>query len=112
MIIGISGKIGSGKDTVGKIIQYLTSDYYTNKTFQRFLEKENSDFGPPITDWQIKKFAEYPKNIVCLLTGCNRDDLENQDFKNQELGEEWWYYKCKTGMSWCAITDKKTKIPV
>ena len=25
-IIGISGKIGSGKDTVGRIIQYLTAD--------------------------------------------------------------------------------------
>ena len=24
MIIGINGKIGSGKDTVGKIIQWLT----------------------------------------------------------------------------------------
>ena len=24
MIIGISGKIGSGKDTIGRIIQYLT----------------------------------------------------------------------------------------
>lgn len=28
MIIGISGKIGSGKDTIGKIIQYLTSECY------------------------------------------------------------------------------------
>jgi dephospho-CoA kinase len=26
-IIGISGKIGVGKDTVGRIIQYLTSKY-------------------------------------------------------------------------------------
>lgn len=29
MIIGISGKIGSGKDTVGKIIQYLTTNKET-----------------------------------------------------------------------------------
>jgi len=27
MIIGINGKIGTGKDTVGKIIQYLTDEY-------------------------------------------------------------------------------------
>ena len=26
MLVGISGKIGSGKDTVGNIIQYLTRD--------------------------------------------------------------------------------------
>ncbi len=28
MLIGISGKIGSGKDTVGKIIQYLIAKQY------------------------------------------------------------------------------------
>jgi dephospho-CoA kinase len=37
MVIGISGRIGSGKDTVGKIIQYLTSDYYyPGYSFDRF----------------------------------------------------------------------------
>lgn len=27
MIIGINGKSGSGKDTIGLIIQYLTDEY-------------------------------------------------------------------------------------
>jgi len=62
-----------------------------------------------LANWEVKKFAEAPKNIVCLLTGCKRADLENEDFKNQELGEEWWYYKCVTGFSWCSIKDKTTK---
>jgi dephospho-CoA kinase len=37
MIISISGKIGSGKDTVGSIIQYLTRDYvYIDYSFEQY----------------------------------------------------------------------------
>ena len=66
MIYGISGKKGSGKDLVGKIIQGNTQ--------------------PP---YRVMKFADKIKDIVCLLTGCSRDDLENREFKERELGEEW-----------------------
>ena len=66
MIYGISGKKGSGKDLVGKIIQGNTQ--------------------PP---YRVMKFADKIKDIVCLLTGCSRDDLENREFKNKELGGEW-----------------------
>jgi len=90
-LLGISGKIGSGKDTVGKIVQYLTSNYYkTGKTFEEFLEinTKRNDY-PLYLDWQIKKFADKLKDITCLLIGCNRKQLEDQEFKNKELGEEW-----------------------
>lgn len=33
------------------------------------------------------------KDIVCLLIGCTREQLEDREFKNTPLGEEWWYYK-------------------
>ena len=91
MIIGISGKIGSGKDTVGKIIQYLIykKNNNVNITYEYFI---NHKFGE-ISKWEIKKFADKLKDIVCLLIGCTREQLEDQDFKNKELGEEWWYYK-------------------
>jgi len=110
MIIGISGKIGSGKDTVGKIIQYLTNDYYTWRNpvnncgepypIEEFLKLNNTN-GFVIgqlsikSNWQIYKFADTLKDIVCLLTGCTREQLEDIDFKNKELGEEWavYYYK-------------------
>ena len=102
MIIGISEHIGSGKDLVGKIIQYL------------LLKKENKDsiwskdayFGDHPTaaqwldtysDWKIKKFADKLKDIVCIIIGCTREQLEDREFKEKELGEEWWYYKGKYG---------------
>lgn len=92
MIIGISGKIGSGKDTVGKIIQYLTSynsfRYTHSQTlndFESYIENEQDKRS----SWQIKKFADKLKDIVCLLIGCTREQLEDQEFKNKQLGKEW-----------------------
>ena len=90
MLIGISGKIGSGKDTVGKYIQYLLSNEYPRHTFEEFktmLRWINAN------DWQIKKYADKLKEIVCLLIGCTREQLEDIDFKNKELGEEWIKYE-------------------
>ena len=78
-LIGISGKMGSGKDTVGKVLQYLSS---------RTLERKS--------DNQIKKFADKLKDIACLLIGCTREQLEDREFKEKELGEEWVAYKVFT----------------
>lgn len=101
MIIGISGKILSGKDEVGKIIQYLDlCNKYphiwkpnANKaaggdslgSYDNFLHSDHSWVG----DWEIKKFADKLKDIVCLLLNCTREQFEDHDFKNKILGKEW-----------------------
>jgi hypothetical protein len=68
MIIAISAKKQHGKDTVASIIQE-----YTNNKFK------------------IVKFADKLKDFVCDLINCSRENLENEEFKNKELGEEWDY---------------------
>ena len=84
-IISISGKINSGKDTVGKIIRILTaSSHFTDEAVEDFLKKDLYE-----SDWKIKKFADKLKDIVCLLIGCTREQLEDREFKEKELGEEW-----------------------
>lgn len=90
MIIGISGKIGSGKDTVGKIIQYLTSGYPSSKSYDEYLEdiKKRNDY-PEFHKWKIKKFAGKLKQVISLLTGYSLEDLEKQEIKDTVLGEEW-----------------------
>ena len=101
-IIGISGKIGSGKDTAGKIIQYLTTTEMgvstlsktknTSLTFDEF----SDNFRNPKTigsDWKVKKFAYKLKQIAAILTGCTVEDLESQEFKDKELPKEWWTYR-------------------
>lgn len=91
MIIGISGKIESGKDTVGSIIRYLTMRNvelnYTEKQFNEFL---------PFLDkskWEVKKFADKVKECASLILGIPRKDFEKIEVKNSELGEEWNYAK-------------------
>ena len=92
-LIAISGKIGSGKDTVGKILQYLNAGdkfpvYYT-------IENKINNYGQHVNkrcEYEIKKFADKLKDIVCLLIGCTREQLEDREFKEKELGEEWSYW--------------------
>lgn len=69
-LIAISGKMQSGKNTVASIINKLTNNKYEEKCF-----------------------ADKLKNIVCLLIGCTREQLEDQEFKEKELGEEWTIQK-------------------
>lgn len=112
MIIGIAGKKGVGKDLVGKIIQYLIEenevkkeykdripnikldytieDFITGKAPKYFLNKSSYD-------WRIVKFADKLKDIVCLLIGCTREQLEDPVLKETELGKEWWYFKGRNG---------------
>ena len=94
MIIGISGKAGSGKDTVGRIIQYLTSMRTYDKTFIEWesITKTNGRWYAGYSNWQIKKFADKLKDIVCLLIGCTREQLEDREFKEKKLVEAWWYW--------------------
>lgn len=92
MIIAISGKIGSGKDTVGKIIQYLElqSTYpnvWKNNSFEKFLDFPNSHTWE--SNFEIKKFAGKLKQIVSILTGIPVGDLEKQEVKDRVLEEEW-----------------------
>ena len=82
-LIGISGKISSGKDTVGKIIRILTSSpHFTNEAVLDFLEKDLYE-----SEWQIKKFADKLKDIVCILIGCTREQLEDESIKSLSLQE-------------------------
>ena len=69
-IISISGKIGAGKDEVARIIQRATNYHF-----------------------EIRRFADNLKDMVCILINCSREQLENRQFKEKELGEEWWYFE-------------------
>lgn len=73
MLVGISGYIGSGKDTVGKIIQKLMPP------------------SPWDRGWEIKKYAAKLKQIAALLTGYPVEKFEDQDFKASYLPHEWSY---------------------
>lgn len=94
MIIGINGFAGSGKDTVGKIIQLLIresqgreidfNDAIDNTdTYDWWLEESSG--------WEIKKWAGKLKEVATLLTGIPAEKFEDQEFKKTNLGPEWDY---------------------
>lgn len=97
MIIAISGKIGSGKDTVGKIIQYLTYNKdRIQKGFKSLPFSHYDDGNPRNKDWQIKKFAYAVKQVASIFTGIPIEDFEKEDVKNSNLDISWSKLYCKT----------------
>ena len=77
MIIGLYGKIGSGKNTVAKIL------------------RDNFDF-------QMFSLADPIKDITSLLFGWDRDSLEGDTPRDREWREEidpYWSYKLKRDIS-------------
>ncbi len=101
MIIGISGKMQSGKSTVGKIIQYLTAGHhlevsngkvtYPRPTMEEIVE--DILFPEPFEQgkdpWEIKMYAYAVKQIASILTGIHVNDFEKISVKNRTLGDEW-----------------------
>jgi len=89
MIIGINGYAGSGKDTVGTIIQYLQAD--TNVPLKGVLKKTPHHIWwlEERSGWEIKKWAGKLKEVASLLTGIPVENFEDQEFKTTLLGPEW-----------------------
>lgn len=84
MIIGIAGKKQTGKDTLTKHIILG-------------VQKQLALLEVPTVN---VKFADKLKDMVCILLGCSREDLENEEFKNKELGPEWQYYEVFTSLEY------------
>jgi cytidylate kinase len=65
MLIGISGKMGSGKDTLGDMLTAVEPQY------------------------KIKKYATKLKQIASLLSGISVEKFESQDFKKFDMPTVW-----------------------
>lgn len=85
MLIGISGRKQSGKDTVAKAIQALiTFPNASAETIEKYIKE-------PMDNPSVKnvKFAGVLKSIVSLLTGESVESLENEDVKNKVVYHKW-----------------------
>lgn len=67
MIIGVSGKIGSGKDTFASIMRDLQPEY----------------------NWDVRKVAGKLKEVASLITGVPLIKWEDQRFKDSPMTGEW-----------------------
>lgn len=90
-IVAISGKAGSGKDTLGVMIMFHLV----------YLEKgKKAEFGDYVgfeklyptmynNGWAIIKFATAVKKVAEVITGIPTFLWENQKIKSESLGEQW-----------------------
>lgn len=90
MIIALGGRMGSGKDTVGQIIQFLTAEDVGPECIKR-IRGGLSIEGHHNSTFQNKKFAGKLKAVGSLLTGISVEKFEDQDFKKTDLPNEWCY---------------------
>lgn len=88
MIIGINGRISSGKDTVGSIMKYWLN-YRSNHKAGSYSSYLLMDHWYNPGDWEVKKFAGKLKQIATLLTGVPIEKWEDQSFKKQEMPRVW-----------------------
>lgn len=119
MIIGINGYAGSGKDTVGKLIQIascsnipeghdieeLVNNYHI--LHEWWIEEQSG--------WEIKKWAGKLKVVASLLTGIPVEKFEDQEFKKTNLGPEWNYLGPSidggpTGFSTADLVEKQMTV--
>lgn len=85
-LIGISGRLASGKDTVAAIIRDLT-----RPEIEGYITFVNGEWKPALggSDWRIRKYAYKLKQIASILTGIPIEKFEDQEFKKSYLGPEW-----------------------
>lgn len=91
MIIGVNGYAGSGKDTIGKLIQLLHCPSIGHITVEEALNnyEEHQWWIDEKSGWEIKKWAGKLKTIASILTGIPQEKFEDQEFKKTSLGPEW-----------------------
>lgn len=90
MIIAISGKAQSGKDTICKMIQYCITYYKSSvpstypfglKDYEKSLDSSLERMSRLFTF----RFAELLKDSIAAILGCGRRRLEDINFKNSEI---------------------------
>ena len=106
-IIAISGKSGSGKDTVASIFRALEfqnalSDMWEplsidELTLPLILKKISKEGW--YSKFKVLRIANSVKKIASVILGVPIQQFEDQKYKETTLGEEWWYYKSGTTLT-------------
>lgn len=91
MIIAISGKISSGKDTLAGLIGMAIYGQRRNvqPLPEELADKKIHRDALRFSGWQVTRFAGALKRLVADVSGCKESDLEDIDFKNSNMPPEW-----------------------
>lgn len=92
-IIGISGKINSGKDAVGNMIRYITDDRrFDMYTPGEYIDSIERNVLRSHSDYRIKKFADVLKLTTAAILGVDIHMMEDREYKATKLGPDWTNY--------------------
>jgi hypothetical protein len=87
MIIGICGKMFSGKDTVAEFLRYRQYCHnFGALSYESYLSMKSKDLI------RITHFADKIKQCTSIILGKSREKIDDPFFKNLELGEKWKSY--------------------
>lgn len=107
-LIGISGKIGSGKDTLARLLQihdFNARGWRVEKDhIITFLQRKDDEFFKAIDEhysviWKQKMFAEHLKVFVANILNIPLNQLSDQAFKKSNLPAEWDVFKHYTSFA-------------
>lgn len=110
MIIGLGHRMGTGKNTVASIIQYLNikkMSYERLRTIKEVpsaLENFDSNISYYQSDWRQHSFAWTLKEIASNLTGLPLETFCTQEGKQSELPPEW---NIKVGDNYVPMTVRQ-----
>lgn len=83
MIIAISGKAGSGKDTIGSMLAYFIAT--GNDCFSDYIKFNNKDYWYKLANWDHKYFALPLKDSISKILNCSIEDLNNNNYKQSTI---------------------------
>jgi len=90
MIVGISGKKQHGKDVTAKVLNWIFTSKRMGLDGDYPMLYDYVNGGVRLeSDWKTIKFADKLKDIICMLTGCTRAQLEDDAFKNSYMPVQW-----------------------
>lgn len=93
-LIAISGKKNSGKNTVADMIRYCVQANRIGEdiSYTNYVDWTRIHDVQYEEDYEIKRFADKLEEVVCIILGCTREQLEDKGFREKVLGEQWSYW--------------------
>lgn len=107
-VIGISGKIGSGKDTLAQLLQvhiwnerFKSQGYLKHQALEGIVAGNLSSLNEYSLNGRMFKqmlFAKKLKQFVADILGVSVEKLNDQEFKKSNLPVEWNVFQHYTSM--------------
>lgn len=88
MIIGLTGKKQTGKNTCGKLFQYNLTRLPLSWTYDKFINS-NDKLREVISGYELKMFAYHIKLFLSNVLNIPIEDFEKEEVKNKPLPEIW-----------------------